>query len=110
MSPDHDLGSPRDELLATLSTTPVVESELAQSAVRTFVAAMRADGATPEKTLVALKAILTASWPHDWNLPVRENDRAALISLCIDQYFRLGSHEPNAALEVVSHASGHVTE
>jgi hypothetical protein len=43
---------------------------------------------------------------HDWNLPVRENGSAALVSLCIDQYFRLGSHEPTAAFDVVSHASG----
>lgn len=94
MSPVHALGVVCDELIATLSTASPAESESARSAVRTFVTALRAGGATPEKTIIALKATLMASWPPDWNMPARKDARAALVSLCIDQYFQLASHEP----------------
>ena len=52
---------------------------------------------------VALKATPAASWRPERNLPVRD-DRAAFLSLCLDHDFRLGFHEPNTALDVVSHA------
>ena len=92
LNPDTQLDSLRAERTAALRDSPLIDSAETQAVERTFVSAMRASGATPEKTIAALKS-LAAIWPEHRNMPARESERLALVALCIGQYFEEESAE-----------------
>ena len=71
------------------SSAEFARNDQTRARVCSFADGMRAAGESAERAVVVLKHVMTsASWPRELDWSRRQDERAAMVQLCIEHYFR----------------------
>lgn len=91
-----------------LSSADLERAELTRARVRSFADGMRRAGESAERAVVVLKRVMAeASWPRELDWSRRQDERAAMVRLCIEHYFRDTSPRRDASESESHHTSPH---